>query len=84
MLMSAQARSLCRAGGPRDGHQQWATAFERAGTTLAYLAAHGSLTRGLGAVIPHHVIFHANRSGLPTAGPAHPVPHRTRCSHGIE
>jgi protein-L-isoaspartate(D-aspartate) O-methyltransferase len=66
-LMSAEARSLCLSGGPLDGHEEWVAAFERAGSTLAYLAAHGELTRGLRAVITHHVIFHANRAGLPTA-----------------
>ncbi|MDR6980077.1 protein-L-isoaspartate(D-aspartate) O-methyltransferase [Streptomyces sp. 3330] len=66
-LMSAEARSLCREGGPLDGHTEWIAAFERAGTTLAYLAVQGELTRGMRAVIAHHVIFHANRAGLPTA-----------------
>ncbi|MEV5984918.1 methyltransferase, FxLD system [Streptomyces sp. NPDC052051] len=66
-LMSTEARSLCRAGGPLDGHTEWIAAFERAGTTLARLAAQGELTRGLRAVIAHHVIFHANRAGLPSA-----------------
>lgn len=66
-LMTTEARSLCRAGGPLDGHAQWIAAFERAGTTLAHLAARGELTRGLRAVITHHVIFHANRAGLPAA-----------------
>lgn len=40
------------------------TAFERTGTTLAGLAKRGVLTRGLRAVIAHHIIFHANRAGL--------------------
>ncbi|MFE2587085.1 methyltransferase, FxLD system, partial [Streptomyces sp. NPDC059378] len=66
-LMSTEARSLCRQGKPLDGHAEWIAAFERAGTALAYLAAQGELTRGLRAVIAHHVIFHANRAGLPTA-----------------
>ncbi|BFO21260.1 hypothetical protein SHKM778_76480 [Streptomyces sp. KM77-8] len=34
------------------------------GADLAELAARGALTRGLRAVIAHHVIFHANRAGL--------------------
>lgn len=63
-LMTADARSLCRPSGPFDGHAEWVAAFERAGTTLAYLAASGGLTRGLRDVIAHHVIFHANRAGL--------------------
>lgn len=63
-LMTADAYSLCRLGGPLHAHEEWATAFERAGATLADLAARGALTRGLRAVIAHHVIFHANRAGL--------------------
>ncbi|MFF8989469.1 methyltransferase, FxLD system [Streptomyces sp. NPDC014983] len=63
-LMTADAHSLCRPGGPLHAHEEWVTAFERAGTTLADLAGRGALTRGLRAVIAHHVIFHANRAGL--------------------
>ncbi|MFB8022956.1 methyltransferase, FxLD system [Streptomyces rubiginosohelvolus] len=66
-LMTTEARSLCREHGPLDGHADWIAAFERVGTTLAYLAAQGDLTRGLRAVIAHHTIFHANRAGLPSA-----------------
>ncbi|MEE4543492.1 thiopeptide-type bacteriocin biosynthesis protein [Streptomyces sp. V4-01] len=64
-LMTVDAFSLCRAGGPLHRHGEWVAAFERAGTTLAYLASDGGLSRGLRAVIAHHVIFHANRAGLP-------------------
>lgn len=63
-LMTAEAHSLCRPDGPLLAHDEWVTAFERAGATLAYLAGRGALTRGLRAVIAHHVIFHANRAGL--------------------
>lgn len=63
-LMTADAHSLCRPDGPLHAHEEWVTAFERAGATLADLAARGALTRGLRAVITHHVIFHANRAGL--------------------
>ncbi|MDH6221503.1 methyltransferase, FxLD system [Streptomyces pseudovenezuelae] len=66
-LMATEARSLCREGGPLDGRTQWVAAFQHAGTTLACLAAQGELTRGLRAVIAHHVIFHANRAGLLTS-----------------
>ncbi|WP_435124399.1 methyltransferase, FxLD system [Actinacidiphila sp. bgisy144] len=65
-LMTTDAHSLCHPGRPLEGHAEWIAAFERAGTTLAYLAAHGDLTRGLRAVIAHHLIFHANRAGLPS------------------
>ncbi|WP_455357166.1 methyltransferase, FxLD system [Streptomyces sp. SYSU K217416] len=67
-LMTVDAHSLCHPSGPLDGHAEWVAAFERAGTTLAYLTACGSLTRGLRAVIAHHLIFHANRAGLPLDG----------------
>ncbi|MCI0383806.1 methyltransferase, FxLD system [Streptomyces sp. CNQ085] len=63
-LMAADAHSLCRPDGPLHTHGAWVTAFERTGATLADLAGRGSLTRGLRAVIAHHVIFHANRAGL--------------------
>lgn len=63
-LMTADAHSLCRLGGPLHAHEEWVTACERAGATLAHLAGRGALTRGLRAVIAHHVIFHANRAGL--------------------
>jgi protein-L-isoaspartate(D-aspartate) O-methyltransferase len=63
-LMTIDARSLCRPDGPLNGHTEWVAAFERAGTTLAYLATTGQLSRGLRAVIAHHIIFHANRAGL--------------------
>ncbi|MDF9813016.1 protein-L-isoaspartate(D-aspartate) O-methyltransferase [Streptomyces sp. SPB162] len=64
-LMAADIHSLCSADGPFDGHAEWVYGFERVGTTLAYLNAGGGLSRGLRAVIAHHVIFHTNRAGLP-------------------
>ncbi|MGW5214009.1 methyltransferase, FxLD system [Streptomyces sp. NPDC004051] len=63
-LMTADAHGLCRPDGPLHTHEGWVTAFERAGATLADLSARGALTRGLRAVLAHHVIFHANRAGL--------------------
>ncbi|MFB6945376.1 methyltransferase, FxLD system [Streptomyces sp. NPDC060286] len=63
-LMTTDAHGLCRPDGPLHAHGAWVTAFERAGATLADLAGRGALTRGLRAVIAHHVIFHANRAGL--------------------
>ncbi|MCL6739389.1 methyltransferase, FxLD system [Streptomyces neyagawaensis] len=63
-LMTIDARSLCRQSGPLAGHDGWVSAFEEAGATLASLANHGALTRGLRAVLAHHVIFHSNRAGL--------------------
>lgn len=63
-LVTADAYSLCNQGGPLHAHEEWVTAFERAGAALAALACRGALTRGLRAVIAHHIIFHANRAGL--------------------
>lgn len=48
-----------------DDPDEWVTAFEQAGKTLASLAAAGRLRRGLRAVLAHHILFHANRAGLP-------------------
>ncbi|WP_436776764.1 methyltransferase, FxLD system [Yinghuangia sp. YIM S09857] len=42
----------------------WAAGFTTLGETLAQLAHTGRLTRGLRAVLAHHVIFHANRARL--------------------
>ncbi|MFJ9822290.1 methyltransferase, FxLD system [Streptomyces sp. NPDC101151] len=63
-LMTADAHSLCSPGRPLEGYGDWITAFERAGSALRALAGTNGLTRGLRAVIAHHVIFHANRAGL--------------------
>ncbi|MFB7270638.1 methyltransferase, FxLD system [Streptomyces sp. NPDC056244] len=63
-LMTASTPALCRPGGPLDGHAPWVAAFEKTGTVLAGLAAGGGLTRGLRAVLAHHILFHANRAGL--------------------
>lgn len=45
----------------------WPAAFEQAGKTLADLAQDGQLTRGLRAVLAHHVLFAWNRLGIPAA-----------------
>jgi protein-L-isoaspartate(D-aspartate) O-methyltransferase len=63
-LMTVDTRSLCRQRGPLEGHDEWVAAFERAGATLADLSIGGRLTRGLRAIVTHHLIFHANRAGL--------------------
>lgn len=44
---------------------EWAEAFSRTGRGLAELARTGTLTRGVRAVLAHHVLFHWNRLGLP-------------------
>lgn len=50
---------------PLAHHGGWVHAFEQAGQDLARLARDGHLTRGLRAVLAHHLLFHANRAGLP-------------------
>jgi protein-L-isoaspartate(D-aspartate) O-methyltransferase len=42
----------------------WPAAFERAGEALADMAAKGTLTRGLRAVLAQHVLFAWNRLGI--------------------
>jgi protein-L-isoaspartate(D-aspartate) O-methyltransferase len=50
--------------GPLSGYHAWITAFDHAGQSLARLHRDGQLTRGLRAVLAHHLIFHFNRAGL--------------------
>ena len=64
-LMTVNVRDLGDPNGPLSGHDAWVTAFEQTGQALASLARHGRLTRGLRAVLAHHLIFHANRASLP-------------------
>ncbi|WP_329317978.1 methyltransferase, FxLD system [Streptomyces sp. NBC_01262] len=64
-LMTANIRAMCSPNGPLTGHDAWVNAFEQAGQALTHLARNGRLTRGLRAVLAHHVIFHSNRAGLP-------------------
>lgn len=45
---------------------EWAAAFTESGQTLGDLAHNGTLTRGVRAVLAHHIIFHWNRLGLPS------------------
>ncbi|OHV58751.1 methyltransferase, FxLD system [Pseudofrankia sp. BMG5.36] len=64
-LMTADTRTLTHPGGPLATMSLWSGAFQQAGSDLAMLGRVGALTRGLRAVLTHHVIFHANRAGLP-------------------
>jgi protein-L-isoaspartate(D-aspartate) O-methyltransferase len=65
-LMTVDARAVYDSNdGPLAGAEEWVTAFERAGQALRTLDQHGRLDRGLRAVLAHHVIFHANRAGMP-------------------
>ncbi|MFC9328878.1 methyltransferase, FxLD system [Kitasatospora sp. NPDC057015] len=65
-LMRLDPHRLARDGAPLAGHSAWIDAFEKAGQDLVHLARDGRLTRGLRAVLAHHLLFHANRAGLPT------------------
>jgi protein-L-isoaspartate(D-aspartate) O-methyltransferase len=53
--------------GPLDIHRTWLDAFDNAGAQLGTLTRIGQLTRGLRAVLAHHVIFHWNRLALPSS-----------------
>ncbi|MEU8178845.1 thiopeptide-type bacteriocin biosynthesis protein [Microbispora hainanensis] len=67
-LLTADVRAMCDAeNAPLATYRPWVTAFKDAGQGLADLAAQGRLLRGLRAVLAHHVIFHANRVGLPSS-----------------
>lgn len=59
-LRAVDAHGLC---GPLDAYDEWVAVFERAGA-FADFVGRSALTRGLRALIAHHVIFHANRGGL--------------------
>jgi protein-L-isoaspartate(D-aspartate) O-methyltransferase len=49
---------------PLRTQTRWATAVEDTGRGLADLAAAGMLTRGLRAVLIHHLLFLFNRHGV--------------------
>lgn len=51
--------------GPLRSAAGWMAAFDQAGQALGDLGREGLLTRGLRAVLAHHIIFHWNRMGLP-------------------
>lgn len=59
--------SLMQDSGPLAPFSDWFAAFAQAGRSLRELAYSGKLSRGLRAVLAHHVIFHWNRIGLPLA-----------------
>lgn len=49
---------------PLASAPDWLAAFEHAGRALADLAQQGDLTRGLRAVLTHHLLFALNRLGV--------------------
>jgi thiopeptide-type bacteriocin biosynthesis protein len=61
------ASTLLHQHGPLSFVSEWATAFADAGHALGNLAYTGTLSRGVRAILAHHVIFHWNRLGLPYA-----------------
>ncbi|MCW2948943.1 MAG: hypothetical protein JWR24_5660 [Actinoallomurus sp.] len=61
-LITARTHS---AHSPLAAVPAWPGAFDRAGRCLAELAHQGGLTRGLRAVLAHHILFAWNRIGLP-------------------
>ncbi|WP_431890639.1 methyltransferase, FxLD system [Nocardiopsis alba] len=70
--LRAQVHTLMRAvpqgsdtPGPWKALAPWAEAFSATGRTLSDLSTRGLLTRGLRAVLAHHLIFAFNRWGLP-------------------
>lgn len=52
------------ADSPLRSAPAWPMAFQHAGRALADLAQHGTLTRGLRAVLAHHLLFTFNRLGV--------------------
>jgi protein-L-isoaspartate(D-aspartate) O-methyltransferase len=58
---------VIRLGEPLRSAPAWPEAWQQAGQDLADLAWHGKLTRGLRAVLTHHVLFAWNRLGIPAA-----------------
>lgn len=63
-LMRLDTWALTRDTAPLAHHGDWVHAFEQAGQDLVRLGREGHLTRGLRAVLAHHLLFHANRAGL--------------------
>ncbi|SDG41339.1 protein-L-isoaspartate(D-aspartate) O-methyltransferase [Sinosporangium album] len=69
--LSAMRRLMNADAGQReDAEHGWLArveAFEEAGRSLRQLNADGLLTRGLRAVLAHHVVFTFNRAAVPVA-----------------
>jgi len=68
-VMLAAVQRLVTAAGDTDDSPlasapAWSAAFEHAGQALADLAQQGNLTRGLRAVLAHHLLFAFNRLGV--------------------
>jgi thiopeptide-type bacteriocin biosynthesis protein len=64
-LLNLPADKLVAPGGPAALADEWLPAFQDAGDRYAKAAADRTLTRGIRAILPHAIIFHWNRLGLP-------------------
>ncbi len=66
--LAAVQRLLAAVGDTSDSPlasaSDWPAAFEHTGQALADLAQQGTLTRGLRAVVAHHLLFAFNRLGI--------------------
>lgn len=66
--LAAVQRLLAAAGATGDSPlasaPDWPAAFEHTGQTLADMAQQGTLTRGLRAILTHHLLFAFNRLGI--------------------
>lgn len=67
LTLDTGARTALVTAGPLTSHRAWLDTFDDAGARLGTLARTGHLTRGLRAVLAHHVIFHWNRLAVPGA-----------------
>lgn len=65
LTLDTGPRSALVSDGPLTAVRTWLAGFDEAGTRLGELARLGRLTRGLRAVLAHHVVFHWNRLALP-------------------
>ncbi|MGQ0775116.1 MAG: thiopeptide-type bacteriocin biosynthesis protein [Pseudonocardiales bacterium] len=65
MTVDAGSASTLVQNGPLHFAAGWMTAFDQAGQALGDLGRDGLLTRGLRAVLAHHILFAWNRLGLP-------------------
>jgi len=61
LTLDTGARTALITADPLASHRAWLDTFDDAGARLGTLARIGHLTRGLRAVLAHHVIFHWNR-----------------------
>ncbi|MFJ9695128.1 thiopeptide-type bacteriocin biosynthesis protein [Kitasatospora sp. NPDC101183] len=66
VLLSTDTLAMAEPGQALHAEAARIHAFARAGSELAELAQHGSLTRGLRDVLAHMIAFHWNRAAIPT------------------